>query len=108
MHYMCGTSQVGRTQSGVEGCESGFRKIYLHVTAVCANCKGGHQATSGKCPAKQRAKKEAKKKKRDKNKGKLNDIPKLQLEIGGNPGLRLEIAEQNASSEEMRIKNVEF
>lgn len=33
----------------VNGCEVGFGKIYTHVMAVCANCKGSHQVTSGKC-----------------------------------------------------------
>lgn len=58
-----GPHKLEEHKCGVNGCEAGFGKICTHVTAVCANCKGSHQSTSGKCPARQQAEKKARKKK---------------------------------------------
>ncbi len=66
----------------VKGCEVGFRKICTYVTALCANCKGSHKATSGKCPSRQKAEKEARKKKDDKADGKINEIAAKQDKVG--------------------------
>ncbi len=107
-----GPHKLEEHKCGVKGCETGFGKICSHVTAVCANCKGAHQATSGKCPARQRAEKEARRKKSDKGKENINDIPmmqpdldkenaRLQLEMEeGSPSSQLEIDERSPRSEE--------
>ena len=59
-----GTHKLEEYKCGMKGCETGFGMICSNVTAVCANCKGGHQATLGKCLAK--------KKKSDKSTEKIN------------------------------------
>ncbi len=84
----------------MKGCKTGFGKICSHVTAVCANCKGAHQATSGKCPVRQRAEKEARRKKSDKGKENINDIPMMQPDIDKeNARLQLEMEEGSPSSQ---------
>ena len=52
----------------------GFGKIYTYVTAVYVNCKDSHQATSGKCPTREKAEKDARKKKGGKAIEKIKEI----------------------------------
>ena len=95
-----GPHKLEEHKCGVKGCETGFGKICSHVTAVCANCKGAHQATSGKCPARQRVEKEARRKKSDKGKENINDIPMMQPDIDKeNARLQLEMEERSPSSQ---------
>lgn len=69
-----GLHKLEKYKYGVNGCKIEFGKIYTHVIAICANCKGSYQATSGKYPARQKVEKEAKKKKGGKVKEKINEI----------------------------------
>lgn len=86
-----GPYKLEEHRCGVNDCQMGLGKICTHVTAACANCKGNHQATSAKCPARQKAKREAKKIKSDKTEKKGGKAPEQHNEVGENP---LEEAEE--------------
>ena len=90
---------------GVNGCKVGFGKICTHVTAVCANCKGSHQATSGKCPARQKAEKDARKKKGGKAEEKINEIAAKQDKVG--EGAITEETEGENANSELREKSAD-
>ena len=83
---------------GINGCKMWFGKICIHVTAVCTNCKGSHQAISGKCPARQKAEKDARKKKGSKAEKKINEIVAKQDKVGES-AITQEIKGENANSE---------
>ena len=65
---------------------------------MCANCKSNHQATSGKCPARQKAEKEAAKKKSGKAEEKINKIAVKQDKVVEGP-ITEEVEGENADLE---------
>ena len=77
-----GPHKLDEHKCGVNGCKVGFGKICTHVTAVCGNCGGSHQATSSKCPARQKAEKEARKKKGGKAEEKISEIATKKDKVG--------------------------
>lgn len=72
---------------------------------MCANCRGSHQATSSKCPARQKAEKEARKKKGGKAEEKIDDIAAKKDKVG--EGLVTEEAEGENANPELGEKSAE-
>lgn len=56
-----GLRKLEEHKCGVSGCQVGWGKICVHVTATCGNCQGNHQATSTKCPVRHKVEREARK-----------------------------------------------
>ena len=57
-----GAHLANEHQCGVDGCKIRKGKLCVHVTARCANCQGNHQATSARCPSRQKAEIQARRK----------------------------------------------
>lgn len=65
-----GTHKVEDHRYGVTGCKVRMGKICTHVTPKCANCRGKHQATAFRCPARLKAQAKAWKEKVKKSQAK--------------------------------------
>lgn len=76
-----GLHKLEENKCGVSGCELGSGRICAHITVMCANCKGNHQATSTKYLVRHKAEKDAKKIRNNKKEEKAKKVMEPQHEL---------------------------